>query len=61
MTVTEKDGSKHKIDYIFIRGNQIEFFVMPEMFKNSPCLKAPEIKKRNAQQKKPKKNKPATK
>ncbi|KAL7714755.1 Small nuclear ribonucleoprotein Sm D3 [Entamoeba marina] len=57
VTVTGKDGKQSKIEYIFIRGSQIRFIIAPEMFKNSPCLKPIEQRKKTQQTKKPKMSK----
>ena len=56
VTMTAKDGSQQRLEYVFIRGNQIEFIVLPEMFKNSPCLKSSELRK-NSEAKRVKNNK----
>ena len=45
VTMTAKDGSQQRLENVFIRGSQIEFIVLPEMFKNSPCLKSSELRK----------------
>ena len=60
VTMTAKDGSQKRLEYIFIRGSQIEFIVLPEMFKNSPCLKSSELRK-HTEQKRVNKSKNANK
>ena len=59
--MTGKDGKQSKIEYIFIRGSQIRFIVMPEMLKNSPCLKVPEQRRPRPKKQPAKKPAPVSK
>ena len=36
---TGKDGNKKYFDKIYIRGSQIQFVLIPDMFKNAPMFK----------------------
>ena len=35
---TTVDGKSIRIDQIFLRGSQIRFFIVPDMFKNAPMF-----------------------
>lgn len=37
--VALRDGSKHQLENIYIRGSKIRFLVLPDMLKNAPMFK----------------------
>ena len=39
VTVTSKDGSVNVYEQVYIRGGQIRFVIVPDMFKNAPMFK----------------------
>mmetsp|Transcript_6900 Transcript_6900/g.11583 ORF Transcript_6900/g.11583 Transcript_6900/m.11583 type:complete len:110 (+) Transcript_6900:35-364(+) len=39
ITVTEKDGKKTKLEYAFIRGSKVRWFILPDMLKNAPMFR----------------------
>lgn len=44
ITVTERDGRTTKLEYAFIRGSKIRWFILPDMLKNAPMFKRPDNK-----------------
>jgi len=39
VSFTAKDGSKHPMEYVFIRGSQVRYFIIPDMLKNAPMFR----------------------
>jgi small nuclear ribonucleoprotein D3 len=39
ITVTERDGRQTKLEYAFIRGSKVRWFILPDMLKNAPMLR----------------------
>ena len=42
ITVTERDGKQTKLEYAFIRGSKVRWFILPDMLKNAPMFKRPD-------------------
>mmetsp|Transcript_17031 Transcript_17031/g.19018 ORF Transcript_17031/g.19018 Transcript_17031/m.19018 type:complete len:109 (+) Transcript_17031:3-329(+) len=38
ITVTHRDGKQTKIEYAFIRGSKVRWFILPDMLKNAPMF-----------------------
>ena len=38
VTVTHRDGRVQQMEHVYIRGNQIRFFIVPDMLKHSPMF-----------------------
>ncbi|CAG9311965.1 unnamed protein product [Blepharisma stoltei] len=39
VTVTSRDGNVYVLEQVYIRGAQIRFVIVPDMFKNAPMFK----------------------
>eukprot|EP01130_Rhizamoeba_saxonica_P007302 TRINITY_DN2949_c0_g2_i1.p1 TRINITY_DN2949_c0_g2~~TRINITY_DN2949_c0_g2_i1.p1 ORF type:complete len:118 (-),score=19.29 TRINITY_DN2949_c0_g2_i1:91-444(-) len=39
ITFWAKDGSTHPLEYAFIRGSTIRYFILPDMLKNAPMFR----------------------
>ena len=45
ITITERDGKQTKLEYAFIRGSKVRWFILPDMLKNAPMFKRPDARK----------------
>ncbi|CAO3675812.1 unnamed protein product [Umbelopsis vinacea] len=39
VTVTARDGRVSQLEQVYIRGSQVQFFIVPDMLKNAPMFK----------------------
>lgn len=39
ITVTERDGQQTKLEYAFIRGSKVRWFILPDMLRNAPMFR----------------------
>eukprot|EP00331_Platyophrya_macrostoma_P004297 CAMPEP_0176424510 /NCGR_PEP_ID=MMETSP0127-20121128/10873_1 /TAXON_ID=938130 /ORGANISM="Platyophrya macrostoma, Strain WH" /LENGTH=83 /DNA_ID=CAMNT_0017805567 /DNA_START=152 /DNA_END=403 /DNA_ORIENTATION=+ len=39
VTITSKDGKPSVLEQVYVRGAQIRFIIVPDMFKNAPMFK----------------------
>ncbi|EMR10324.1 hypothetical protein PNEG_01580 [Pneumocystis murina B123] len=46
ITVTARDGRVSHMDYIYIRGSHVRFFVVPDMLRNAPMFRSRAVRGR---------------
>jgi small nuclear ribonucleoprotein D3 len=39
VTVTARDGHVSQMEYVYLRGSKIRYFIIPDMLKNAPFFK----------------------
>eukprot|EP00455_Lapot_gusevi_P027233 TRINITY_DN2881_c0_g1_i3.p1 TRINITY_DN2881_c0_g1~~TRINITY_DN2881_c0_g1_i3.p1 ORF type:complete len:129 (+),score=27.93 TRINITY_DN2881_c0_g1_i3:105-491(+) len=49
ITFTARDGRISKLEYVYIRGSKVRFFIVPDMLKNAPMFKRFDPKNKNKQ------------
>jgi small nuclear ribonucleoprotein D3 len=39
VTMTQRDGSKHPLEHVFIRGSHVRFMILPDILKDAPMFR----------------------
>ena len=48
VTGTARDGRVSHLDYVYLRGSHVRFFVVPDMLRNAPMFRNKMLKGKNA-------------